>query len=479
MIRNYFSGFCVLCIAALTSCASVPEDAGFKDVTRTTRERATAHVHWLRGGVEDEVVAKRVTALLAEPLTAEAAVQIALFNNRTLQATYESLGIARANLVQAGLMSNPILSGEVKAAISGPGPEVELSLTKNFLEVLYIPMRKKIAESKLEEAKLQVAVAVLDLAARVRSQHHRVQADVQRLVQRRLITDVMDANVTLAQRLYDAGNITEATLDNHRIAHKMAIMQLADARMTLAMDRQILSGLMGVWGNDIAWSITPQLPAIPVPDDDLDIDSVENLAVERSLDLAAARAKIESSARLAGLSKSTALFSDIGAGAAAKRESDGAWLLGPAFTLPIPLLDQGQARVSAAQSEFRKARFEYNAMLVNVRTTARSAVIRLLHAREKSLTLRDTIVPLHERITTETQKEYNGMLVGAFDLLVAKRREIEAHLSYIDALQDYWIARSSLDSILAGHAADITSSAPFLTSPSALGTPNPTINAGH
>ena len=50
----------------------------------------------------DEVHA-RVAALLRKPLTADTAVQIALLNNRGLQAAYNALGIAEAEMVAAHL----------------------------------------------------------------------------------------------------------------------------------------------------------------------------------------------------------------------------------------------------------------------------------------------------------------------------------------------------------------------------------------
>ncbi|MCE9592089.1 MAG: TolC family protein [Planctomycetes bacterium] len=435
-------------LALLPACTAVQRDAGFSDVSRVAIERTGKDIHWLRGGPEDAAVAKRVHEMLSRELTVEDAVQVALLNNRGLQATYEDLGVAQANLVQAGLLSNPVLSGQIKPALSGPGPEIELSLTQNFLELLYIPMREKVAAAKLDEAKQRVASEVLDLAARVRVQFLRAQGDAQLVELRRQVVQSTDASATLARRMHEAGNITDAMLDAEHLLHEQAQLDLADAATAAALSRERLSEIMGVDGDHPAWSIAAHLPDLPK--EEIDAAGAEQKAVDRSLDVAAARLRVESSAKVAGLTKASALVPDLSAGAAAKRETSGDWLLGPAFTLPIPLLDQGQARISGAQAEFRRARFEHDEALVRVRAAARSAVIQLHAAHAKAVKYRDAIVPRRHNITEETQKEYNGMLVGVLQLLDARRQEIDAGRRSVEALRDYWVARARFDSILSG-----------------------------
>ena len=91
-------------IFALAACATAPIGADISDVQSTVSERlargapslAQLHLHWNQGTAEDEEVAGEVRAMLRDELSASAAVQIALLNNRNLQATYEELGIAQA-----------------------------------------------------------------------------------------------------------------------------------------------------------------------------------------------------------------------------------------------------------------------------------------------------------------------------------------------------------------------------------------------
>src|SRR5688572_3888633 len=92
-----------IAVALLGGCASVPREAGFGDVQKTLAERSALRVHWNQGTEADRAVAERIGSLLAAPLTADAAVEVAVLNNRRLQAVYEELSVAQGDLIQAGL----------------------------------------------------------------------------------------------------------------------------------------------------------------------------------------------------------------------------------------------------------------------------------------------------------------------------------------------------------------------------------------
>ena len=98
----------------LGGCATLRPHPGFTDVEKLVAERTAAKVEWRDGGPADAEVAERIKATLAKELTSDAAVQVALFNNRKLQVVYQSLGIAEADLVQAGLLPNPVLNADVR-----------------------------------------------------------------------------------------------------------------------------------------------------------------------------------------------------------------------------------------------------------------------------------------------------------------------------------------------------------------------------
>ena len=87
--------------------------AGFSDVSTAVEARSGKRVVWNLGTELDAQVAQEVRALLHDTLTADGAIQVALLNNRNLQALYAELGVAQADLVQAGLLKNPVFDGAV------------------------------------------------------------------------------------------------------------------------------------------------------------------------------------------------------------------------------------------------------------------------------------------------------------------------------------------------------------------------------
>src|SRR5687768_9431177 len=114
-------------------CASVTLNAGFDDVKNDVEERNRLRIFWNNGTDLDKEAAEKLDSLLKTKLTADEAVQIALLNNRDLQAIYSDLGVAQADLVQAGLLANPIFDAAVKFPVSHGGPpDLELSAVMNF-----------------------------------------------------------------------------------------------------------------------------------------------------------------------------------------------------------------------------------------------------------------------------------------------------------------------------------------------------------
>ena len=141
-------------LVSLSGCTSIAMNAGFDDVSATVQERSAARIFWKNGTDLDQEALEKLDLLLQNKLTADEAVQIALLNNRELQAVYSDLGIAQADLVQAGVLSNPIFEASVLFPASAGGrPDLELGAALNFLNIFYIPLRKRVAAARFEEVK--------------------------------------------------------------------------------------------------------------------------------------------------------------------------------------------------------------------------------------------------------------------------------------------------------------------------------------
>ena len=103
-----------------------------------------------------------------------------------------------------------------------------------------------------------------------------------------------------------------------------------------------------------------------------------------------------------------------------------------------------------AEALLRQARQRMTARAIEIRSEARVARNRLLVSRAIAVHYRTTLIPLREQIVAESQRFFNFMLIGAYQLLQAKRDEIEAYQDYIEAVRNYWVARSEVERVAAG-----------------------------
>jgi cobalt-zinc-cadmium efflux system outer membrane protein len=230
-----------------------------------------------------------------------------------------------------------------------------------------------------------------------------------------------------------------------------AKLQLRAAEVAARQSREELNTVMGLWGSQTAWQSDRRLPDIPAQP--LQFEGLEARVLQQSLALASARQRLIVAGTQVDVNRATALVPEASLGAEAERE-DGVWNVGPALSFPIPLFDQGQARVGRAVAELRRAQQEYYALGVRIRSVVRALRERLQGDQDRVLYYRDIVLPLLERIVNETQLQYNAMQLGVFDLLRAREQQIRAAVAYIDTLRDYWLARTDLGLLLSGRLPD-------------------------
>jgi outer membrane protein, heavy metal efflux system len=448
MVWKRNSGSLLAVLVLVNACTSIAMNAGFDDVKTRVEQNGNLKIFWNKGTELDREASEKLKSLLEGKLTAEQAVQIALLNNRDLQALYSELGIAQADLVQAGLFRNPIFDAAVLFPVRGGGrPDLDLSVVINFLDVFYVPLRSRVAAARFEEVKTEVTGSVLDLAARVRTAFFLHQANEQMLELRQTIVQALSGSFEVARRLNEAGNITDLDFARERASLETGKLTLRSAEIAVRQSREELNMLMGLWGKETEWQSDERLPDIP--EQPLQIENIERVALARSVDLLNARQRIIVAGNQLGFNRWTALISELHAGPLGERE-EGSWEVGPIFEFPIPLFDQGQARIGRATAELRRAQQQYYALAIRIRGTARSVHDRIVGARDRALYYRDIMLPLHERIVNESQLQYNAMQLGPIELLRARERQIETAVAYIEALREYWLARGDAGQILSG-----------------------------
>ncbi len=439
-------GWLALAVSALTlsACASTNASGAFRDASGLAESRTGYRAVWRIGGPEDAEADKKLAELLSKELTVDAAVQIALLNNRTLQSEYEELGIAQAELVQAGLLKNPVFGGTYRFPLD-PGhlAGIEADLVTDFVQLLTRGAAKKIASLNLEATIFRVGNSVVKHAYETKKAWYTVVAAEQMLAMRRIITEAAQAAVEVAQKQYDAGTINELELANEQSLYAQVTLDLRRSEGNVVTAREHLNRLMGTFGNQTKWKTPGKLPELPKTDPSL--EHLEPLAVKRRLDLLAARRDIEVLSYGLALARNTRWTGFIDAGVSFERKPEGIRLLGPTVSFEIPIFDQRQAAIAKIEAMLRQAKAREYALAVDIRSEVRETRNDVLVARSVAETYGNSLVPLRVKVVELSQQYYDAMLLGVFQLLLAKQQEIEAFRSYIDAARDYWIARAELD----------------------------------
>ncbi len=435
-------------IPALCGCFSPHPDTGFESVQRMTTLRIGQTLEWRGRTIGDDRAKAAVNALLARPITVDAAVEIALLNNRSLQAVLEDLAISQADLVQAGLLHNPVFFASFRLPDQAPhGTDTELSVEQDFLDLLILPLRRKVAAADFEHAKLMVADHVVQLAADVKIAAYTMQAREQLLDRLRIISESNQTAAELSQRQFDAGTIDELGLANQQMLAAQSRLDVATAGQQLDADREQLNRLMGLDLAQTGWTLVPGLPQLPPRE--METAQLEQRALHERLDLQAARVELASLEQAVSVTRGFRYFAAVQFGVDTERTPDGQRVTGPTLSLQIPIFDQGQERVSRAEAQLRAAQDRCMAVAVDATSQVREAQDRMLSLRAM---VTATNAMLHQRrhIVDLTLEQYNGMLKGTYDLLMVRQNEAEANRAYVEACRDYWIARTQLERAVGG-----------------------------
>lgn len=436
-----------LFLVFVAGCVSNESSQSFERVQNNVQSRGGHQAHWpgkpnLRQELLDQVLAD-------ESLDAEEAVRLALVNNADLQAELDGLGIAQGELIQASLLPNPVLDVGVRFVESGGGEIIELGIAQHLLDVVLLPRRKRLAERGVEMAEQRAAASILDLAAEARTAYRRYQAQRARIDLYQHIVDATYLSADMAKRLRKAGNNIELDVLREESVYDQARLMLAEAEGEASRRRESLNALLGLWGESASgWSVPARLP-IPEPLT-LDPAELEPEVIRSSIDLELSRQAINMVAQQAGIEEIQTVLPDLEAGVEAEREPDGTWSVGPTLGVALPVFDWGRGVRAEQAARLRQAVNRYTGLAVRLRATARSAYTTAQTSANTSRYIREQLLPQQTRVTDETQKQFNAMQIGVFQLLSAKRSEIEMAERYLTTLEDHWAARIRLETMRMG-----------------------------
>ena len=442
----------VLAPLLLAGCAGFSPDGGFGAVEQTARERLGKEVKWARSEADREAVANRVGELLAAPLSADDAVQIALLNNRGLQAAFFDLGISEAELVRAGRLPNPHFSMFHASKREGGTRDykIEQALTFNLFSLLTLPQAVEASKRQFEHTQRAVSLQVLRLGADVRRAWTQTVAAGETLRYMEQVMEAAEAGAELARRMQTAGNFSALARAREQGFYADAALNLARARPAHTAARERLTRLLGLWGEQTAFKLPERLPDLPAAP--LDAPDIERQAMTSRIDLQIAKLDAEATARNLGLTKTTRFIDvlEIGPARVLEGRRGESYKKGYEISFELPLFDWGSSRVVRAEHVYMQAVERAAEAAVNARSEVREAYSGYRTAFDIARHYRDEVVPVRKRISDENLLRYNGMLIGVFELLADARSQVASVNGYIESLRDFWLARADLDMALIG-----------------------------
>ena len=458
---------------ALGGCASFPAGRGLNETHQLISDRGFSTAP-ATGARDCAAATEELAKLTAPPLTADAAVQIALICNADLAADYARLGIARADAFQAARLANPTLTAAVlDSSVRTAPPQVELGPAQNFTNLLLRGAKKRFAEGEFLRAQQLLAGDVLRMGAETKADYYALVSAQQAGGIRRVIADAMQTSFDLAKRFSEAGNLparVQAEYGAELAEAQIAVRRADDA---IAQARARLESRLGI-PSSIPWTVPDQLP-VPVKAED-ETSALQARAMQNRLDLAAATEFVALLAASEEAARKYRWLGDFELGVSYERDPDRSRLLGPSLSIQLPIFDQGQGAVARAGALRDWGDAERRRLTQAVGTDVRLTAQRVLNARARIDDFRGQLIPQRQALVARTQEEVNFMLTGVFELIAARRAEFDAYLGYLESLRDYWIARAELERAVganlpsdANRATDTISVQQLLTPPAAMG----------
>ena len=457
------AGLALTGIAALVSgCASF----SIEDSVSWTNEELAGYtggeLELARTDEQRRARAEVAGEILAGTVDREAAVRLALANSPAMQAMIADSWAEGADAAQSGRIPNPVFAFERIATDDEAEVEIERLFAFGLLDVLTLPLRKRVADRRIERTKLALASEVVGRVTEVRQAWVEAVAAEQSLQYAEQVAESASASAEMARRLESVGNYSRLERAREQVFYAETTAQLAAERHAARSAREQLVRLLGL-NEDQASALElpetlPELPERP-----LQPARLADTLNERRLDVQLAKADLEAAARGQGLGRITT-FTDIEVGYRSATvfsetepgegfedidiEAESAD--GYELEVTVPLFDWGGMQRDALNARTLAAANRYAETLRTVSSSLRENYSAYRTAHDVAMFYQDEILPLRELISEENVLQYNGMLIGVFELLADSRSSIGAVETAIDAQRQFWLAEAALQASITG-----------------------------
>ena len=446
------------CATTLPTGVTAP-GAGFSLVASKTQASTGKRSVWLQSNAQARQVADEVHALVhRRTITADTAVQVALLNNRGLQASYAAIGLSAAEVWQQAAPENPVVS----VGLLGIGAP-ELGLFRALESVIAVnlldaPTRKRriaVAQADFQRAQMQAVLDTLALANATRTAWIDAVAAFEAVALLNRAAQSADASSELAFQLGRSGALNRAAQAREQVFDAELAAQTAEARLAAATAKEQLTRLMGLWGTEVDYFVPDALPGLP--GSLRSTGGIERRALENRIDLEVAKLSLAATAAAYGLTDATRTLTDLEviAGAELEREREDGNIeeeVLPQVELEfqIPIYDSGKARLRKAELSYLQAANVLAEAAVNVRSEARVAETRYRGTYAIARQYRDVVLPLRRTIDEESLLSNNAMITSTFELLADVREGLGSQLDAAEAKHDFYLASAALDAAIYG-----------------------------
>lgn len=436
----------------LAGCASTAIDDNYRALTDYGSARLGSEPRWLRSDAEREAMTQEVDRILAAgPLAADDAVRIALGYSPDFQIVLAEAATASADATASARMPNPVFSFEKLVRRHGGDTELDIgrSLGISLLDLLLLPARLERAELRQQQTRLQASTALVERVTTVRQAWTQAVAAQQIAAAWGQLTTASAAGAELAQRMRAVGNFSQLQAAREQSLHADAVAGGIRARQAATGAREALVRLLGLSPQQAAAlrlpARLPELPATP-----LDEAGVGRSLVEDRLDIRLARADLDRTAKDLGLTRVTSIVNGLHVAGVNNSETGEAPQRGFEIELPLPLFDFGDASRAGAEARYLAAFNRSLQVARNASSQLRASYEGYRNAHDLARHYRDEIVPLRSRIADESVLQYNGMLIGVFELLADSRSRAAGVIAALEAERDFWLADAALRAAMLG-----------------------------
>lgn len=449
------------CATAIPGAYTEPK-AGFANVSNQTSTSIGKRTAFAQTQAENVVLKKQVHGMVhRKTISADTAVQVALLNNKGLQAAYANVGLSAADAWQQSTPENPVVSIGILgigAAELGLYRAIEGMFATNILDAKTRKQRVVLADINFRSAQLGAVNDTLTLANQTRQAWINAVSAFEAASYLKRAKATSDAGSELASKLGETGALNKAGQAREHAFNAELAGQLATARLNATRAKEDLTKLMGLWGTEVDYYVPDALPALPRSVGR--ITNIEGKALRNRLDLQVAKLGLEAQAAAFGLTDQTQLLTDLEiiAGFETEREADGGETeteTTPQIELEfaIPIYDTGKARMRKAELMYLQAANVLAEKAVNVRSEARGAEVSYHASYKIARHYRDVLVPLRKTVEEEGLLSYNGMITNTFELLTDVREKLGASLEAANAKREFFMAQADLTAAIYGGGA--------------------------